>query len=154
VTRLEGRRRSEHGQTTPMIVGFFFILAILTAVVVDASAAYLQRQSLANLADGAALAGADGGVGRDLYDQGAPGERLPIDLRLARAAAEQHLRDVDAYQRYPGLRMELNVVDGRVVVLVRASLDLPLTVPGAAGEATIGARGSAGSVVDRGGGPP
>ena len=53
------RRRDEAGQTTIMIVGFAVVLMMTIVVVVDASAAYLQRQGLDNVADGAALAGAD-----------------------------------------------------------------------------------------------
>lgn len=136
--------RDERGQTTPMIIGFFFILAILTAVVVDASAAYLQRQSLATLAEGAALSGANGGVtGANPYDEGIGDQRANLDAAAARAAVAQHFRDAGAYQRYPGLDYTVAVTDNSVVVRVTAGLDLPLTVPGAASDATIGAKGSA-----------
>ncbi len=52
-------RRDEAGQATVLIIGFAVVLAMVVAVVTDASAAYLQRQGLDTLADGAALAGAD-----------------------------------------------------------------------------------------------
>ena len=51
--------RDERGQVTVMIVGLTFILLVTIAVVVDASAAYLQRSGLATVADGAALAGTE-----------------------------------------------------------------------------------------------
>ena len=51
--------RDQAGQATVMIVGFAVVLAMLMVTVVDASAAYLQRQGLDTLADGAALRGAD-----------------------------------------------------------------------------------------------
>ena len=51
---------------TLLIIGFAGILLMAIVVVIDASAAYLQRQGLDNLADGAALYGADLGLGRDL----------------------------------------------------------------------------------------
>ena len=44
----------EHGQTSIVLVGFFVVVALLVVVVVDASAAYLRRQRLDSLADGAA----------------------------------------------------------------------------------------------------
>ena len=63
--------RSESGQATILIVGLATVLAMGVAVVTDASAAYLQRQGLDNLADGAALAGADlGAAGDDVYTGG------------------------------------------------------------------------------------
>ncbi len=57
---LNHRKRDERGQTSLLIMGFFVILSLLVGVVVDASAAYLRRQWFISLADGAALAAADG----------------------------------------------------------------------------------------------
>ena len=48
--------RDERGSITVMSIGFLLLLGTLTVVVVNASAAFLQRQELNNLADGAALA--------------------------------------------------------------------------------------------------
>ena len=56
----------EQGQVTLLIIGFAGILLMAIVVVIDASAAYLQRQGLDNLADGAALYGADLGSAGDL----------------------------------------------------------------------------------------
>ena len=39
-------QRSERGSVTPLIIGFAVVVAMLVAVVVDASAAYLRRQGL------------------------------------------------------------------------------------------------------------
>ncbi|HEY9563226.1 MAG TPA: pilus assembly protein TadG-related protein, partial [Nocardioides sp.] len=47
-------RGQEAGQVTVLIVGFALILLMAVGVVVDTSAAYLNRQSLDTLADGAA----------------------------------------------------------------------------------------------------
>ena len=77
--------RGERGQATLVIVGFALVLAMAIAMVVDASAAYLQRQSLDTVADGAALHGADlGATGRRVYTSGVPGDRL--ENRLFRSA--------------------------------------------------------------------
>ena len=65
----------EQGQVTLLIIGFAGILLMAIVVVIDASAAYLQRQGLDNLADGAALYGADlGSAG--IYEQGLGDARL------------------------------------------------------------------------------
>ena len=44
-----------------MIIGLAVVLLMAAVVVVDASAAFLRRQELDTVADGAALAGADAG---------------------------------------------------------------------------------------------
>ena len=62
-----------------MIVGFAVVLAMTAALVTDASAAYLQRQGLDTLADGAALRGADlGATGEETYRTGVPPDRLAL----------------------------------------------------------------------------
>ena len=66
----------KRGQATILIVGFAVVLAMVVALVVDTSAAYLQRQGLDTLADGAALRGADlGATGEDVYQGGVPRTR-------------------------------------------------------------------------------
>lgn len=139
------RGRAEAGQTSTFIVGLAVVLAGLVAVVVDASAAYLQRQGLANLADSAALFAAEGGAEGDrVYTDGlAVGEPLGLDDASADAAATSYLRGSGAWDSYPGLRADVRVADGRVVVRLRAPLDLPLGVPGIGDTASVGATGSA-----------
>ena len=61
----ELRGRDERGSVTVLIVGLAVVLLMMAAVVTDASAAYLQRQGLDTLADGAALTGADAGASGD-----------------------------------------------------------------------------------------
>lgn len=135
----------ERGQTTLLIIGFAGVLFMLLAVVVDASAAYLQRQGLATIADGAALAGADAGAsGGEVYEGGlGADERVEQSARAAAAAVARYLSDVDAYDRYPGLSFDTAVVDGAVEVRIAAPLELPLSLPGGPGEATVAATGSA-----------
>lgn len=136
--------RGDDGQATVMIVGFAFVLAMAVALVVDASAAYLQRQGLDTLADGAALRGADlGATGREVYTAGVPEDQLALNRAQARAAVGRYLVDVEAYRRFPGLTFAVRVEDDRVVVELRAPLDLPLTVPGSPQQAVVGATGSA-----------
>ena len=141
--------RDEASQATVMIVGFAAVLAMLVATVVDASAAYLQRQGLDTVADGAALRGADlGASGRETYAGGVPPERLQLTAAAARAAVGAYLVETGAHRRYPGLRYQVGLGDGRVSVRLDAPLDLPLTMPGSPERASIGAVGSAVVVAD------
>lgn len=142
-------RRDERGQVTVLIVGFAMLIGMLIAVVIDASAAYIQRQGLSSLADGAALHGADlGATGEDVYTGGVTDDRLELTRAEAKDAVRRYLADVGAYRRYPGLSYQV-LVDAdseRITVSLTAPLDLPLTFPGSPESASIGARGSA--VVD------
>jgi Flp pilus assembly protein TadG len=145
-------RRDERGQATLLIVGLAFVLAMAVALVVDASAAYLQRQGLDTVADGAALRGADlGATGREVYTSGVPRDRLDVTAAAVRGAVHDYLATSGAYQSYPGLSFSVDVdrATSTVTVHVEAPLDLPLTVPGSPGTATVGANGSAIVVAER-----
>lgn len=135
---MKRRERSEAGSAAVLIVGFFVVGLLLVGVVVDASAAYLRRQGLDNLADGAALAAADGIQGRQVYEEGL-GERAEIDPAVARGYVADHLRSVRAGAAYPGLRWEVDATPDRVIVRVSAPLDLPVPLPGVADTAWISA---------------
>lgn len=123
------RTHPEGGQAALLLVGFFVVALLVVAVVVDASAAFLRRQGLDNVADGAALAGADGVQGRDVYEGGL-GERAWIDPAVARQHVAAYFRSTGAAARYPGLRWSVAADAERVVVRVAAPLDLPIPVPG------------------------
>lgn len=147
------RRRDERGQTTVMIIGLAVVLLMAIVVVVDASAAFLQRQSLDTVADGAALAGADAGSRNlpALYGSGV-GERERLDQArtIARAAVEEYFRRTGARAAYPGITYDIafNPGDNSIIVHVDAPLDLPLTLPGSPERPVIGATGSAVVQVD------
>jgi uncharacterized membrane protein len=138
------RHRDEGGQTTVLIVGLAVIVMLLVGVVVDASAAYLRRSGLDSLADGAALAAADGIQGRQVYEGGL-GARAEIDPSVARTFVADYLRATGAARRYPGLSVDVQAATDRVVVRVAAPLDLPITPPGWAMSPVIS--GTAASVV-------
>lgn len=121
--------RRDSGQAALLLVGFFVVALLVVGVVVDASAAYLRRQGLDNLADGAALAGADGVQGRQVYEGGL-GQRARIDPAVARTYVAAYLRASSAAARYPGLRWSVGADAERVVVRLAAPLDLPIPVPG------------------------
>jgi uncharacterized membrane protein len=138
--------RRDGGQATLLIVGFALVLAMAVAVVVDVSAAYLQRQGLDTVADGAALHAADlGATGEEVYAEGVPRGRIDLSAERIRGAVREFLADSGAYASYPGLAFEVDVdrASSTVTVRVTAPLDLPLTVPGSPEVATIGATGSA-----------
>ena len=138
------RHRDERGQATVLIVGFAGVLAMVIALVVDTSAAYLQRQGLDTLADGAALRGADlGATGEDVYQGGVPEDTLALTPGRARQAVSAYLSAAGAYASYPGLSFTVRVQGDRVEVHLTAPLDLPLSIPGSPQRATIGADGSA-----------
>jgi hypothetical protein len=136
--------RDERGQASVLIVGFAVVLAMVVALVVDTSAAYLQRQGLDTLADGAALRGADlGATGEDVYQGGVPQDNLALTPAQARIAVGAYLRDSGAFAHYPGLSYTVRVAGDRVEVSLHAPLDLPLSIPGSQERTTIGAEGSA-----------
>jgi hypothetical protein len=139
----------ERGQATLLIVGFALVLLMMTAVVTDASAAYLQRQRLDTIADGAALTAADAGAsGSEAYGVGL-GDDLVLDVDVARAAVADYLRRVGADTRFPGLtRVSVDPTGRRVLVAVRAPVHLPLHVPGSPVQASIGASSAATVGVD------
>lgn len=130
------RRRDDAGQTSLLIVGLFLVAVLLVVVVVDASAAYLRRQQLDSLADGAALAAVDGLQGEAVYTRGL-GERAEIDPVAARAYASSYLRSLGAHRRYPGMQVRVATTIDSVTVRVTTPLDLPLVPPGWADDARV-----------------
>ena len=133
-------RHGERGQTMLLIVGLAVVLMTAVAIVVNASAAYLQRQGLDSLADGAALVGADAGAeGQEVYTGGLGAERLQLFEDEAREAVDDYLIRTGARNTYPGLGRTVAVDPESRTVRIRltAALELPLTIPGAPERATI-----------------
>ena len=123
------RPRGEQGQTAVLIIGFAVVAMLMVAVVVDASAAYLRRSGLDSVADGAALAAADGIESSQVY-RGRLGARARIDPALARRFVADYVRQTGAAARYPGLSYAIETSADRVVVHLTSPLDLPITPPG------------------------
>ena len=146
------RGRDEQGQVTLLVIGFASILLMAIVVVVDASAAYLQRQGLDNLADGAALHGADLGAA-GIYELGLDGERLTQREAAVEAAVRDYLARAGAGAAYPGVDVGVRVdpVGRSVTVRLTAPLDLPLTIPGSPRRPTVGASSTAAVTVVPGG---
>ena len=138
------RRRTEHGSVTPLIIGFAVVVAMLVAVVVDASAAYLRRQGLNSAADAAALAATDGIQGEEVYTRGL-GKRAEIDPVAARRYVADYFEASGIRRRFPGLDYSVETKANTVVVRIVTPMDLPLHVPGVGTDVPV--RGTAASVV-------
>lgn len=123
------RRTGEAGQTSLLIVGFFLVAVLLVVVVVDASAAYLRRQELDALADGAALAAADAVREEQVYTEGL-GDTAQLDPVTARQQVADYLGRVGAHSRYAGLRYTVSAGEQSVRVQVTTPLELPFAPPG------------------------
>lgn len=136
--------RDERGQVTVLIIGFATILVMAVVAVIDASAAYLQRQGLDSLADGAALQGADLGA-HGIYEVGVGDDRLLQQERAVRDAVRAYLAEAGAGERYPGitLRVAVDRSAQSVTVTLQAPLDLPLRLPGAPDQPLVGASSTA-----------
>ena len=138
------RERGEDGSVTPLIIGFAVVVALLVAVVVDASAAYLRRQGLNSAADSAALAATDGIQGEEVYIHGL-GKRAEIDPTAARSHVASYFASSGIQRRFPGLHYSVQTTDNTVVVRVVTPMDLPLRVPGVGTNVSV--TGTAASVV-------
>lgn len=112
--------RREGGTITVMTVGFLVFLGLVAVVVVNSSAAFLQRQQLDNVADGAARAAADG-LSRDtFYETG--------DVTLDPAEAREL---VDGYVTAPDIRIVQVSTDAeQVAVRLERRVSLAFAPPG------------------------
>ena len=108
-------RGDEQGSVTPLIIGFAVVVALLVAVVVDASAAYLRRQGLNSAADAAALAATDGIQGEEVYTHGL-GKRAEIDPAAARRYVADYFASSGIRRRFPGLDYSVQTTANTVVV--------------------------------------
>ncbi|AWB92988.1 pilus assembly protein TadG-related protein [Aeromicrobium chenweiae] len=119
--------RREDGQITVMTIGFLVFIGLLAAVVINASAAFLARQELDNVADGAALAAADG-LSRDTFYR--RGEVILDDAEARRL--------VSRYVTGDGIRIvRVSTDDEEVHVRLERSIDLALKPPGFTSRTTI-----------------
>jgi hypothetical protein len=119
--------RREDGQITVMTIGFFMFLGLLAVVVINSSAAFLQRQQLDNVADGAALAAADGLSRADFYRRG----EVKLDGREAR-------RLIGEYVTGDGVRVVSVSTDGdQVHVRLERTISMAIAPPGWTSRTTI-----------------
>ena len=130
--------RREEGTITVMVVGFFVVIGLLAVVVINSSAAFLQRQELNNVADGAALAAADGLRQETIYRDGID-EDAPIDPRRARELVSAYLSatttDLNTWN--------VSTDDDIIHVHLDRSITLPLAPPGWFGTSRVTADAAA-----------
>lgn len=148
MTTLDANRRGESGSVSLLIIGLMAVALMLVAVVVNASAAYLQRQSLLALADGAALAGADALATHGFYvsaeDRSADDSvDLLLDPDQTAAQVADYLRTTQAAAHFPGLTWQVTTSEAAVTVEMSAPINLPLVPPGWVGSAQVNAASSA-----------
>lgn len=121
--------RDERGQMSVMIVGFFVVITLLAVVVINASAAYLQRQALGNLADGAALSAADAMRAERVYRLGVQSlTDIPLDERRAASLVGEYLQS--SGRDFTDVRWSVQTQGNAILVRLDSRLDLPLVPPG------------------------
>lgn len=137
--------RDERGSTIPLIIGLATVLLMGIALVINASTAYLQRQSLDTLADGAALRGADLGAAGTYGEQGLDQARLLQETGAVKKVVVAYLASVGADQDYPGITVDAHVdpVARTVTVELSAPVDLPLRIPGSPAKPVVRATSTA-----------
>jgi hypothetical protein len=110
-----------------MTIGFLMLLGLLTVVVVNSSAAFLERQRLNNLADGAALAATDG-----LDEAGFYADRqVALDPDEARRLVSDYLAGENVRS------VDVTTDADTVHVHLERDLELALAPPGWTSRATI-----------------
>ena len=120
-------RRGDHGTITVMTLGFFVFLGLLCVVVINASDAFLERRELDNLADGAALAAADGLDQSAFYSQGA--------VRVDGDRARQLVADYVAGN--PVRIVSVQTIGDRISVRLERDVQLALRPPGIPSSTTV-----------------
>ena len=128
----------ERGQITVLTIGFFVFLGLLAVVVINSSAAFLQRQELGNLADGAALAAADGMSEERFYRDGADSS-----LELDPAEASQLVARYVASSGEQIGSVAVTATADEVHVRLERSVSLAIAPPGWASRTTIVAEATA-----------
>ncbi len=116
-----------------LVIGYGLVLAALTVVLVDVSAVFLARRSMAGTVDGAAVAAAQSLDEAMLYSA-ADLDGVPLAQEDARAVVDQYLSDDGLADRVQSLDPADVVSDGRsVTVSVTATVRLPVLGVVAAG---------------------
>jgi uncharacterized membrane protein len=134
------RPRGDEGSILLLVLGCVTIALLLVVVVVDASAVYLARRSLASDVDGAALSAAQAVSAGSVYADGA-GAQLPLDAveaAVARYGAGDEAALAGSVARGPG--------GDAVIVTGRKPVRLPFAAALGIGPVTVTATARASSV--------
>lgn len=114
------RTRAERGNVSVTTIGFLVVIGLMTVLVVNASAAFLAKQELNNLADGAALSAADSLDEAGFYT----GADVRLEPDRARELVARYLTD------RPVRVVDVAVDDDTVRVALERDLSLRLVPPG------------------------
>ena len=119
----------DDGQVTILVIGFAFVLLLLTVVVMGVTAVYVGERKLQVLADNAALAAADTFVALEPGTGGAPPVTVLDDDAVA-GAATAYLDTVSAWAGTPGLALAAPTgsPDGRTAEVTLAAVVHPPVV--------------------------
>jgi uncharacterized membrane protein len=137
-----GRRSSDDGQITVLIIGFVVIVVLAVGVVANASKAFVYRRSLASWADGAAIAAAQA-VAEDVVYAGPTMETLPISATEARRVVDEYVASNGLGHRFTGLRVEVGVDPEANTVTVEFGARVPLVLSGNAASIPVSAAATA-----------
>lgn len=124
--RLTGRLADQVGSMTVLTTGVLVVILMVMAVGTAVTGVHLERAALQDMADSAALAGAEAMAPSRLYSGGGG---TVVDGPSARKAAEGHLAEhPSTSQRSRGITVTSVDVDpdGTVRVVVTAKVDPPL----------------------------
>ena len=116
--------RDDRGSVLLLGVAWVVVCLLAVVVLVDASAAFLQRRQLVALADGAALAGAQA-IDLDAYYADGASSATRLEPGLVPVRVRSHLARAGA-DGVDGLTLEAVSSDGREV---RVRLSAPLRLP-------------------------
>lgn len=126
----------DRGSVMLLAIGAVAVAALMLVIGVDASAAFLQRRALTNLADATALAGAQG-IDLDAYYRDGVHAQTRLDPASVRARVASFLHGSDA-SAMDGLRLDGVISDGTsVTVRLSAPLKLPFSGAWAADRVTV-----------------
>ncbi len=121
---MNGPAADETGSVTVLGIGLVAVCLLAMVVLVDGSAAFLQRCHLLALADAAALSGAQG-IDLGVYYAEGASDRTRLDPGAVVSRVRGHLARADAGAT-PGLVVERVSSDGREVLV---ELSAPLRLP-------------------------
>lgn len=127
---LRPSNRPDGGSVTPLVLGLAVVLLLLVSVVAAASQAFVQRRSLASLADGAAVAAAQAIAHQRIYVEGV-GDQLPVSHTDSMAAVHTYVsRSVSTTSLQHVAVADVRVDrEGSVRVSLTARADVPLPTP-------------------------
>lgn len=126
--RGDRREGGDRGSVLVLGIGWVTVCLLSLVVLVDASAAFLQRRQLVSLADAAALAGAQA-IDLDAYYERGASSATRLEPRLVPLRVRGHLDRAGAGS-IDGLVVEEVSSDGEAV---RVRLSTPLRLPFLAG---------------------